>query len=425
MPFDSAKNIMTISAEMENSLGLFAQYNNFTEARLFRLRDNTFILEITMGAADKLNRERVPMDANAVDSLRRRITDFQNSGAILDQTARSKFLASEIFLCLTDGILLTVELQATGRAAAGLPLLIGGGGFLAWYVGTQNASLTDAQSSLGLNGAYFGLVHGALLDVLLTNGHTGREMCALMTATSVGETIAGLEIANDNHLTEGQTDIIGSCGLLGAGQGAGLAYLLSPNAGATTYAGLALAGSAVGYAAGVGLANDNSAYTHGDANVVTTAGMFGALSLGMLALSMAGNSSSSSQAFVLAAMAGNLGGVAISHLSLRDQQLSTSDGNYIELGTFAGCLIGSGIGYMIGSNQGTFSTLGFTIPMVPGTAAGFGITYNAFAHHDDQKISGNFNIQANPVGLIGATLRQSPEQMNANVPPALSLCYKW
>ncbi|MEO5928652.1 MAG: hypothetical protein ABIR47_01855, partial [Candidatus Kapaibacterium sp.] len=57
VPIDSAGKIQRIDLELESRIALFPEYKDFQEARLYRLADSSYMLEIYYGTDDKSQRE--------------------------------------------------------------------------------------------------------------------------------------------------------------------------------------------------------------------------------------------------------------------------------------------------------------------------------------------------------------------------------
>jgi len=74
VPVDEAGRIQVITAELARRLGLFAEVEGFREARLFQLPDGTFLLEITSGRGNQLQRDRRPLSAADAAAFRSDLT---------------------------------------------------------------------------------------------------------------------------------------------------------------------------------------------------------------------------------------------------------------------------------------------------------------------------------------------------------------
>ncbi len=435
IPFDSSGKIEVITSEMEHHLQLFPNYPRFFEARLLKQSDSAYILEISSLLEDgKLTRNREQQTPQDVLALQRKFSAaaYERSPSILlDQSSRSKFLIWQTSLSVFVYAPLFISSLSSPDAGAGtgITLVVGGLGYLVPYVLTKNAPMTDGQSSLALGGSFLGLGHGALLDLLATNGNPGKEIFAISALTAIAETGIGYYVARKNNMSEGTADIIRYGGLFGAMQGAGLATVINSTDPSGSYiAGLTLIGSAGGFYAGTLLTN-NHRYSRGSASVVLTAGIFGPYISGLLYLSFLGNTnfnSLSRSGLALSAMAGNIGGILLAHTLMRGKHYSTSEGNDVILGTSAGWLIGTGVAYIaLYKNNNFESTWAFSIPSIIGTAAGFAIMINTIGKGSGDDISSGWKMNVNPGALMGSLLPQHSNSTNAYIPPAVTVQYRW
>ncbi len=426
VPFDSSGTIAVVNQDLEKKLDLFPTYPHFLEARLYHEPDSSYILEITSFENGQLVKDRLPKSASAIRLLREDV-DARRGPQVpvvkLDQSSRTKFLVWETLLSFF-GYAPAIESSFRSNNVSlntGLELVIGGLGYLIPSVLTQNAPMTDGEGSLALGGAFLGAAHGLLIDALLSNGNTGLELGPFAAAASVGETSIGYVIASKNNMTEGTADMIRYGGLFGMMDGLGLAFVADNSASPSLWAGLSLAGSAGGFAAGTTMANSQP-YTRGNASVVLTAGLFGTIIPPLIyasAISYNTNTFPTSP-FILSAIAGNIGGVLLANSLMVGKQFSNGEGTAVILGTTVGTAIGWGIGFII-TSSGRFnnSPWAFTLPVAIGTAAGFGISVAAIGKGTGENTSTGWNFQANPGALMGA-LRPQRQTNTTFVPPFFS-----
>jgi hypothetical protein len=445
VPFDSSGKITVITEEMENHLQLFPDYPHFHEARLFRQNDNDYILEVTSLDGEKLSRTRLPRTKQDVIILQKNLAEAvseRSLSILLDQSSRSKFLVWETLLSVgAYGPSILAALQTNNvSVGTGVELIVGGLGFFVPYLLTQHSPMSDGQASLALGGAFLGYGHGALIDLLATNGNPGSEVALLGTFVSISETVIGYSVARATNMSEGKADMIRYGGLFGAVQGAGIGILIDPNPSGSLISGMTLLGSIGGYAAGALLAND-AIYTRGNASTVLTAGLFGTYLLPLLYGSViatapnfffSNNTSGSSfeRQFAFAAMAGNAGGIVLAHALMKSRHFSTSEGNYVILGTTAGFLVGEGLGLIITSNSSFSSTSSvwtITAPIIIGTAAGFAFMLAILGKGTGDEKNTGWNMNINPGGLMGALspVKHQTAPNSMMPPPMLSVQYKW
>ncbi len=427
VPFDSAGKILVINQDLQKQLDLFPTYPHFLEAHLYREADSTYILEVTSFENSKLVKDRLPKSATAVTAIREDIEARLGSTTPtvkLDQSSRTKFLIWETLISFFGyaPALMSGFNYDNGSLYAGIELVIGGLGYLVPSVITEHAPMTDGEGSLALGGAFLGAAHGALIDILLSNGDPGREMGPFITAVSIGETGIGYAIASKNNMTEGTADIIRYGGLFGMMDGIGLGFAVNNSASGSLWSGLGLAGSAAGFAVGTAMANSQD-YTRGNASVVLTAGIYGALLPPLLYASAISYNTNTNPAtgLLLSGVAGNIGGILLAHSIVNGKHFSNAEGTAVILGTTAGYAIGLGLGYIIASgNNLNLSPWEFTIPTAIGTAAGFAISVMAIGNGTASPTTG-WNFQANPGALMGALVPH--HNVNpATVPPFFSAC---
>ncbi|HYM20285.1 MAG TPA: hypothetical protein VEW28_04690 [Candidatus Kapabacteria bacterium] len=433
VPFDSSGKIDVISSDIEQSLRLFPTYQHFLEARLFQQRDSSFILEVTSIVEGKHLRDRLPKTRQDVTQLRHAVDSLASERSLsvfLDQNSRSKFLVYEtLFGTFVYGPFIIAASNPSGSAGTGIELVIGGLGYLIPSALTQNSTFTDGESSLALGGAFLGLGHGALIDVLATNGSPGKESFVLSTVTSIAETGIGYAVAHNTNMAEGTADVIRYCGLFGAVQGAGIGLLANnTNPSGSVISGLALAGSAGGFYAGTVLAN-NQKYSRGSASVLLTAGLFGTYITGILTAAAMTNSnftSTDGRLLTVMTMAGNAGGVVLAHNLMSDKHYSTADGINVMLGTSAGYLIGTGVAYLIlngHANNNSLWTL--AVPSVIGTVVGFALSVSTNGKGRGDDHSSNWKIDFNPGGFAGLLIKHNRPSNSTYATPIASVRYNW
>ncbi len=431
VPFDRSGNVMVINQDLEKKLDLFPSYPHFLEAHLYREADSSYILEVTSFENSQVVKDRLPKSALAVKSIREDVEARLGSrppSLRLDQSSRTKVLVWETLLAFfgyAPAIQSAFNSDNAGLGS-GLELVIGGLGYLIPSILTANAPMTDGEGSLALGSAFLGAAHGVLLDVLLTNGNPGREVGPFATAVSVGETGIGYLIASKNNMTEGTADMIRYGGLFGMMDGIGLAFAVNNSASGALWSGMGLAGSAAGYAVGTALANAQE-YSRGNASVILTAGIYGALIPPLIYASAISYNTNTNPAsgLLLTAVAGNIGGVILGNSLMQGKHFSDGEGTAVILGTTAGFAIGLGMSEILtSSSNANLSPWEFTLPMAIGTAAGFGISVAAIGNGTGNDRTTGWNFQADPGALMGALLPQH-SQSTYFVPPFFSASCKF
>jgi hypothetical protein len=250
----------------------------------------------------------------------------------------------------------------------------------------------------------------------------------VVTLVSVGETVAGFEIAHNTRMSEGKADVIRYMGIFGIMQGAALTAVVSSNPSVALFSSLSLLGSAAGYAVGTAMTNGQP-YNRGNASVLGTAGLLGAfIPTAMTASALAyENGEAVPKALGASIMLGNAAGLYFGNSLLKNKHYSTAEGNYVILSTAAGFLVGLGAGEIIASGSSSNSPWGLTVPMVLGSAAGFGIMLATLGNGSGRSTGGGWDVNFNPGAVMGALLPQKGHSTNINayVPPALGVSYHW
>jgi hypothetical protein len=429
VPFDSPGTIQVINQDLEKKLDLFPAHPHFLEARLYREVDSSYILEVTSFENSQLVKDRLPLNASAVELLREKVdasigpqmpalTPYQNS--------RSKFIIGETLLSIFGygpAILTAINSDNAG-VDVGLELIIGGSGYFLSSALTRNGPMTDGEGSLALGGAFLGAVHGALIDELIAKGSTGLEIGPVITAASLAETGIGYALASNNNMTEGTADMIRYGGMFGMVDGFGLAFAVNNHAPHALWSGLSLAGSAVGFAGGAMMANSQF-YNRGSALVIVTIGTYSTYIPAMIYASIINYNFAHSppSGLPLAGIVGNIGGVLFANSFTQNRDFSTSEGTTVILGTTAGCLIGSGLGaILISQNSLSNSLWAFSIPSIVGTVAGFGISLATISKGSGDKSSSGWNFDANPGALIGALMPRHNNSESVFMPVFSATC---
>ena len=439
VPFDSAGKIMVFTAEMEISVHLFPKVSHFIEARLLKRDADHFVVDYTYRDGSQIVHAHEDRDGASVAAMRSTVSTKLKRSApstLLDHSSRVKFITYETVLStFLYGPLIMASIQVNDFIiGAGIELLIGGAGFLVPYALTQEMSMSDAQSSLGLGCAFLGIGHGALIDMALSARSDGRELTGVIAATSIVETAIGCAVASGPTWTEGKADMTRYGGLFGGMLGIGTLELITTDFGPQAAGAAGLAGSGVGFVLGTMLANDHE-YTRGNATVSLTAGLFGPyalLSLSEPLLEHVDWSDNTGRLLTGIGMVGNIGGVLLTHELIKDKRLSTGQGNLILVGTSAGWLVGTGIGFLLSSstfNSDMSTAASFTIPSALGTIGGFAISYYIFSKAD-WSMGSNWEMNINPATMAMAA--HSPmgtgmpfSYVNIPLPPMASLLYRF
>ncbi len=429
VPFDSSGTILVINQDLEKKLDLFPAHPHFLEARLYREPDSGYVLEVTSFENSQLVKDRLPINASTLKLLREKVNAGigpQTSALSLNQSSRSKFVLGETLLSIFGygPAILTALNSDNAGVDVGLELIIGGSGYFLSSALTRNGPMTDGEGSLALGGAFLGAAHGGLMYELFSSGDPGLGIGPVIAAASLTETAIGYAIASNNTMTEGTADMIRYGGLFGMVDGFGLAFAVNNHAPHALWAGLSLAGSAVGFAAGAMMANSQF-YNRGSGLVVATIGTYGAYIPAMIYASIINYNFAHSppSGLSLTGIAGNIGGVLLANAFTQNRDYSNADGTTVMLGTTAGCLIGSGLGaILISQNSLSASLWAFSIPSIVGTVAGFAITLATIGKGTGDKSSTGWNFDANPGALMGALKPKHENSASVSTPVFSATC---
>ena len=426
---DEEGKIEYIDSKLEHKLGLFTEYSNFREARLFQISDTSFVLEISYQPQENLLKVRLPFSAEEAKNFQRKVTERikqKKPQVLLDQKRRTKLIVGTMVLSLGYyGWAVPAALDVDDeKLALALYMLTSGAGFYIPFYLTRNIPVTDAAATLSFYGGTRGIVHGMSLANLFSKKPSGQGLIASGMFVSIVEAFAGFHIANRSNMSAGTTETIGVGGDFGIGLGLGAAHLANffDDDQGQAVAGSVLLGSAVGLLGGKLLSN-HQLYTRGDSYVLGAAGLLGAyIPLAVVDISGTENE----KAYTAASMIGAIVGLGLGHnLLVRGKNFTTGQGNLIRLGELAGGLLGLGVASLVSSEDDNNSTLYLTSSSI-GAAGGFWLIYRSYAQsaRTSNKDS-SLNINIKPEGLIALAMDKviSPAQ---EIPlPLLTLTYRF
>lgn len=379
VPLDEEGQVTVVDAALAQRLGLFTEYENFGEARLFRTGAGSYELVIQYTDDGQMLRDRRNLTEAEVSELRARISS-QRAAAIgqqgVDQEGRYKLLAATTLLGAVEGALIPAALDVQSeRVYASLPLFGAAAGFGVPFMLTRNRSVTEAEATMTWYGGLQGLVHGALAAVLVRGDAVSDELLsgsmALMTAGQAG---LGYALADRWAIEAGTAELMGFGSFFGTGVGFGTSALIMGDnfdgdaARLTAATGLivSVAGSSLGYHLG-----QRERFTQGDARLVARFGSFGT-QLGINTLVVLDDFGTRLGAAVL--VGGTLAGLEAGRRLVTGRDFTRGQANIVWLGSFAGLLLGSAVGIAADANEETAYTLSTL-----GTAVGLGLTYALYA----------------------------------------------
>jgi hypothetical protein len=399
VPFDDQGKVMAIDGRMEAKLGLFTEYPEFREARLFQISDTSFVLEVYYGPGEQVEKDRRPLSAAEVSSLRASVAEaiaVKAPDVGLDQSGRTAFLVGTAALSLGFyGWAVPVALDVDdGAAAAGTYMLTSGAGFFAPFLLTRHRAISDATATLSLYGGTRGIVHGALLPELFTDGDVdGDDRAAGGLVASLVEYGAGYLVADRTAMKAGTAEVIGAGGDLGFFSG----WVLSHIADVSDDADVAymLAGSGAGMAGGYFLSRTQP-YTRGDAYALRAAAHLGAYVGWAL---MVDESDEDSDVAVGGLLVGEAAGIAAGNYLVRGKDFTTGQGVLLHIGQTAGGLFA--LGMVLVLDHDIDSSHPVTLSTSAGGIGGFLVTYHFLK--DDARArarESSWNLEISPEALL-------------------------
>lgn len=428
VPIDEEGKLEYIDSRLEQKLGLFTEYQNFREARLFQVSDTSFVLEISYQPEEKLLKARLPLSAKEAQEFRLKVTERikqEKPQVMLNQEGRTRLLRGTLALSLGYygwAVPVTFDVK-DGKTVAALYMLTSGAGFFIPLYVTRNMEVTDAEATFSLYGATRGIVHGMFIYGLFRGRKAGaREAIASGMVGSMSEAIAFFYVADKSNMTPGTAEVICIGGDFGLGLGIGTTHLANflREDNERLFCTSILCGSGAGLLAGKFLA-DQQPYTRGDAYVLRGAGILGAyLPLGAVDMSKPKDD----KAYTAAAMAGSVAGLGLGHFLVKGKDFTTGQGSLINLGEFAGGLVGLGIAYLASSKDDN-SALYLTSSAV-GATAGFWLVYRSFARSArSYEKSSSWNIQFSPEGFLAYAMSKRFNSSSERTIPIAQLEYRF
>ncbi len=402
IPIDDEARLERITPELNRELGLFPEYPDFLDARLFQVSDSLFKLEIEYLTDGRRTREQRELNHTQMREFRQRVSGLLKQHAphaLVDREGRTEFVVGTTLLSLGfyGWAIPSIAGIDDSRAAIGSYMLIGGAGFLIPHLATKDARVTDGMATLGIQGGIRGILDGYLLYSLISpNGQDDQAMLATMAAMSIGELIVGYVIADNTNMSGGSAGAISIGGNFGLGVGLGTALLIdedSPDG--SLMSALGLLGTGAGYFIGSEMAGAQH-YTQGDATVLANMGILGAIIPPAI---ISATDSEDEKLYVGAAMAGSIGALVLGHSMLANRDFTRSQGTFTTLGTLAGGLFGLGIATVATEDNSDGTT--YLILGSLGAAAGFALMYSSYSEEAEAAASSfSWDINVSPLGLM-------------------------
>jgi hypothetical protein len=439
VPLDEGGRVQTANLALARQLGLWVdEYPGFQEARLFRSADSSFVLEITSSLQGQTSRQRIPLSAQEVATLRRTVSSRLAQRAPMtgtDQRGRYLLLGQTTAAgALFYGWAVPYVLKTNDAASAGLYLVTTSASFFLPFVLTQNQPVSYGMANLSRYGITRGAAHGLLLHNLLLQtgskqicefdvcyeegGDHDRNRAALAMLGSVAEGVGGYLWARGEEMNAGTASSIELGGDLGLLWGLGTAYLLgTDDIGERTTAAVALPAAAAGLVLGHRLAARRD-FVWGDVDVLYTAAALGAF-VGGSAIALVDEDAE--RPIVTAAMLGGAAGVYVADRLVKDTDFTVGQSTLNRLGTLAGGLAGASLGVM--AQDGKVALAGGAV----GGVLGFAVTYRMLApaarNQRGEELS-SLKVHFTPSSLLAAAMTTDRDR-GAPALPLLGVEYRF
>jgi hypothetical protein len=450
--FDEEGKIRVIDRGLRTRFGLLPGIDGFVQALLFK-KGGTYELAVTTEKEATTVDVRMPLTVAQFIELRAKVTAAtapvpviapqpsekplvaappppKRSAAIEDEAdGFAPFLAYTTIWAGGYGAMMPFVFGGYDVHWAlypGISLLSAGTAFTAGYFLGHDAKMTRGMAFASAEGAFRGGADGALLlwliagnldhgddeswelksDTGLKVDTYGRLMLGATMFFSMGQYALGMWYADRYELTGGEARILGFGSLLG--------YVTMMELSATIFGGLfsedndlvritpamLLAGGVAGLFLG-DAANGWDHYTEGDASLLQTTAVLGTYLPTSIALAAESNDS---RVYSGLALLGTVGGVIGGYYLLRGLDFSNLDAFVIDLGTLAGGLATTGIGWLCAME--TEQYLAIPVASSIGTLAGFGLMYYLYRERGLRQAEGgektSWHFQLNPAGIAAA-----------------------
>lgn len=413
IPFDRAGRIYVISRSFNDQHKIITGFDGFVEARLFKVADSTYSLEVVTEVNGGRGRTNRPLTQQDVDAIRDRVNNIQaESGFVeeeedftpggIDQSGRTALLwGSTLWSLFYYGTATSVALNVDEPA---IPILLAGGmGYLVPALLTNDAPVSDGAASLALGGMFQGTIHGWALAALvagedLFQSDTPRLGFGLSVLTGIGESVAGYVVATNTNMSEGRAGVINTTAFYGLLCGSFVSLAVfdqvdpTSDAAARVLGGSALLGAAAGVVAGNAVA-DGQHYSSGDASMYGISGFFGAALPWVVIATIQPDDLSVTLASSIS-VASTIGGLWLGDQLVRGKDYRSTDGTISALSLLGGGLIGLGVAIMADDPDLTPALT------YAGALGGFGISLAMAKPNRETRSTSAFEINVNPLGPL-------------------------
>jgi hypothetical protein len=420
VPFDSTGQVDEIDADLEARLALFPHYTSFKWAKLYRLPDSTYALDIRHATPGFTVVTRTALSPTEAATLRSRVEEGMRKFFPAPPPVAA---ATTIYDSAREGREILVSgttLNALFLYGVAVPVMLGtdigtsipiyGATAVAGYaiprLLTRNSNISPGAARLAVGGATIGFLQGGLVnDIVNGRKATFEGFMGWGTGVSIATEIGGYYLGKHLGISEGRAEITTVGGMLGFGIGvtaAGIADLYGPSK--TSARGtVMLIGSQLGYIGGYALGGSGR-YTVGDARVVFASGVIGAyVPLVVIALIQA----DTPPALLLAPIAGSVAGVGLGHMLVGMKDFSTSQGTLVVVGTVGGMVVGFLGGLAVTPERRDYDKLyGAVAGSAIGGLAGYTVFMTSISGSAEEgKIGSLINIRLAPEGAATFALR--------------------
>ena len=405
VPFDHEGRIFNMDASLARKTGLFSNYENLLEARIFLHPDSSYQLEILSTKGNQYVKFTRKIDETEYHQIQNMVTatvagyeENKNREEILEGRTKlivSNTLTGMVFYAWSIPLAFNVE---DPKVFTAIYMFTSGTSFFLPFALTRNKNIAYSDASAWLYGQTRGIAHGMLIPASFSASPDESSLFAFGILGSVTEAYSLYALSKNLHLSTGQVYTMSTYGDFGFLVG-GLTYLAfqSSSSSFSQVAPYLLLGSLAG--GGIGYALSSSyRYSSGDAHLTYTAGALGTY-VAFTANVLAENSNSRSMSAIT--LAGSLAGLAAGHFLSGYTNYSSSQGLYTGLGTLAASLVGTGIGYLIGNDNEKILAASGAI----GALAGFGTMNYVFLKTGSKKnVSFSPKLSLSPVACYNSTM---------------------
>lgn len=413
IPFDRAGRMYVITRSFNEQHKIITGFDGFVEARLFKIADSSYSLEVVTEVNGGRGRTTRPLTQQDVDALRDRVNNIQaESGYVeeeedvtpggIDQSGRTALLwGSTLWSLFYYGTATSVALNIDEPA---IPILLAGGmGYLVPALLTNNAPVSEGAASLALGGMFQGTIHGWALALLisgenLVEADQPRLGFGLSVLTGITESIAGYFIATNTNMSEGRAGVINTTafyGLLCGGlTSAAIFDQVEPSSdvAARVGGGAALLGAAAGVFVGNAVA-DGQHYSSGDASMYGITGFLGAALPWVVIATIQPDDLSVTLASSIS-VASTIGGLWLGDQLVRGKDYRGTDGTISVLSMVGGGLIGLGAAIAV-DDPDLSPALTYA-----GALGGFAVSLAMAKPRSETKSTSALEINVNPMGPL-------------------------